>query len=215
MALPRMFAAAQGPPGRCKHRPLQCTPSGFAPGIKYAPIRPPCQRGLAAGKARRLGDCPPRKNAAHGGAHSRGLPSARQPPPGSPALTRAPFHQRHFKAKQSLRPRFARPPPFDKGGQTPPKARRFPEPCGPQKNAPTRPGGRAGAGDSGLAQNHSALELFFKITSWLPPSTMEVEDTTVSRAFSCSSGMVSAPQLHMVDFTLYSVVCTPSASGPA
>ena len=83
------------------------------------------------------------------------------------------------------------------------------------KKTPPRGRGRAGAGDSGLAQNHSALELFFKITSWLPPSTMEVEDTTVSRAFSCSSGMVSAPQLHMVDFTLYSVVCTPSASGPA
>ena len=25
-------------------------------------------------------------------------------------------YKRHFKAKQSLRPRFARPPPFDKGG---------------------------------------------------------------------------------------------------
>ncbi len=87
--------------------------------------------------------------------------------------------------------------------------------AGHKKTPPRGRGGRAGAGDSGLAQNHSALELFFKITSWLPPSTMEVEDTTVSRAFSCSSGMVSAPQLHMVDFTLYSVVCTPSASGPA
>ena len=33
------------------------TPS-FAPRLKYTPNRPPCQRGLAAGKARRLGDCP-------------------------------------------------------------------------------------------------------------------------------------------------------------
>ena len=58
-------------------------------------------------------------------------------------------------------------------------------------------------------------EAFFRITSWLPPSTMEVEDTTVRRAFCCNSSMLSAPQLHMVLRTLYSVVCTPSASGPA
>ena len=45
--------------------------------------------------------------------------------------------------------------------------------------------------------------------------TMDVEETTVRRAFCCSSGMDSAPQLHMVERTLYSVVCTPSASGPA
>ena len=30
---------------------------------------------------------------------------------------------------------------------------------------------------------------------------MEVEDTTVRRAFSCSSGMESAPQLHMVELS--------------
>lgn len=52
-------------------------------------------------------------------------------------------------------------------------------------------------------------------TSWLPPSTMLVEETTVSRAFSCSSGIELQPQLHMVLFTLYRVVCTPSARGPA
>ena len=56
---------------------------------------------------------------------------------------------------------------------------------------------------------------FFSTTSWLPPSTMEVEETTVSLAFCCSSGMESAPQLHMVLLTLYRVVWTPSASGPA
>ena len=55
----------------------------------------------------------------------------------------------------------------------------------------------------------------FTTTSWLPPSTMEVEETTVSLAFCCSSGMESAPQLHMVLFTLYRVVWTPSARGPA
>ena len=56
---------------------------------------------------------------------------------------------------------------------------------------------------------------FFSITSWLPPSTMEVEETTVSLAFFFSSGMESAPQLHMVLLTFYSVVWTPSDRGPA
>ena len=44
--------------------------------------------------------------------------------------------------------------------------------------------------------------LFLRMTSWLPPSTIEVEETTVSLAFSCSSSMESAPQLHMVERTL-------------
>ena len=44
---------------------------------------------------------------------------------------------------------------------------------------------------------------------------METEDTSVSLAFSRSSGMVSAPQLHMVDRTLASVVAMPSDSLPA
>ena len=137
---------------------------GFAPRLKYTPNRPPCQRGLAAGKARRLGDCPAPKCRPREPAQS-GIAPRQTAAPWGPTKTRAPCRQRHFAAKQSLRPRFARPPPFDTGGQTPPKARRLPEPCGPQKTAPARPGGRAGAGDSGLAQNHSALELFFKITS--------------------------------------------------
>ena len=59
---------------------------GFAPGIKYAPIRPPCQRGLAAGKARRLGDCPPANCRPRGGGRTAGdcLPAKcrpRQPRP--------------------------------------------------------------------------------------------------------------------------------------
>ena len=57
--------------------------------------------------------------------------------------------------------------------------------------------------------------LSFRMTSWLPPSTMLVEETTVSLAFCCSSGMESAPQLHMVERTLYSVLETPSFSEPA
>ena len=215
MALPRMFAAAQGPPGRCKHRPLQGTPSGFAPGIKYAPIRPPCQRGLAAGKARRLGGAF-RPNAAPGSLHSRGLPPpARQPPPVAPPKRALPsvngISRRNNPSVLASRGHL----PLTREAKRPRRLAASRNHAGHKKTAPARPGGRAGAGDSGLAQNHSALELFFKITSWLPPSTMEVEDTTVSRALSCSSGMVSAPQLHMVDFTLYSVVCTPSASGPA
>ena len=59
------------------------------------------------------------------------------------------------------------------------------------------------------------VALFFRMTSWLPPSTMLVEETTVRRAFYCSSGMVSAPQLHMVLRTLESVTYTPSFSAPA
>ena len=57
--------------------------------------------------------------------------------------------------------------------------------------------------------------LFFRMTSWLPPSTIDVEETTVSLAFSWSSGIESAPQLHIVERTLYNVVVTPSASEPA
>ena len=55
----------------------------------------------------------------------------------------------------------------------------------------------------------------FSTTSWAPPSTMDVDETMVSFAFSCSSGMVSAPQLHIVDFTFDSVRSTLSFSEPA
>ena len=44
---------------------------------------------------------------------------------------------------------------------------------------------------------------------------MLVEETTVRRAFSCNSGIESAPQLHMVLRTLASVTATPSFSAPA
>ena len=52
-------------------------------------------------------------------------------------------------------------------------------------------------------------------TSCAPPSTIETEDTSVSRAFSRSCSIVSAPQLHMVERILASVVSTPSANAPA
>ena len=57
--------------------------------------------------------------------------------------------------------------------------------------------------------------LSFKITSWAPPSTMLVAETRVIFAFFCSSGMVRAPQLHMVDFTLLRVRLTLSFKLPA
>ena len=44
---------------------------------------------------------------------------------------------------------------------------------------------------------------------------METLETSVRRAFSCSSGIVSAPQLLMVLRTFESVSCTLSDSGPA
>ena len=59
------------------------------------------------------------------------------------------------------------------------------------------------------------LPFSFWMTSCAPPSTMEVADTSVSTAFSCSSGMVSAPQLHMVDLTLARDIATLSFRLPA
>ncbi len=56
---------------------------GFAPRLKYAPNRPPCQRGLAAGKARRLGDCPPEKYRPREPAQP-GIARPQMPPPGAP-----------------------------------------------------------------------------------------------------------------------------------
>ncbi len=55
----------------------------------------------------------------------------------------------------------------------------------------------------------------FWMTSWAPPSTMLVDETRVRTAFSCSSGIVSAPQLHIVCFTLLSVRATLSFRDPA
>ena len=54
-----------------------------------------------------------------------------------------------------------------------------------------------------------------RVTSWAPPSTMLTEDTRVSLAFFWSSGMVSAPQLHMVERIFDRVCRTLSESLPA
>ena len=43
--------------------------------------RPPCQRGLAAGKARRLGDCPPVDCRSRKSAQAGELPKKQQPFP--------------------------------------------------------------------------------------------------------------------------------------
>ena len=59
------------------------------------------------------------------------------------------------------------------------------------------------------------LEALRRVTSWAPPSTMETEDTRVSLASRCRSGMVMTPQLHMVDLTLYREASTLSCRGPA
>ena len=54
-----------------------------------------------------------------------------------------------------------------------------------------------------------------RVTSWAPPSTMETEETRVSLASLCRSGMVRTPQLHMVDLTLYREASTLSCREPA
>ena len=63
--------------------------------------------------------------------------------------------------------------------------------------------------------NQTCLFEVLSTTSCAPPSTMLTEDTSVRRAFSCSSRMVSAPQLHMVERTFASVCWTLSESLPA
>ena len=57
--------------------------------------------------------------------------------------------------------------------------------------------------------------LLRRVTSWAPPSTMETEETRVSLASRCRSGMFRTPQLHMVDLTLYREASTLSCRGPA
>ena len=61
----------------------------------------------------------------------------------------------------------------------------------------------------------SVVFFSLRMTSWAPPSTMDVAETRVILAFCCSSGMVRAPQLHMVDLILLVVFSTFSLSGPA
>ncbi len=67
-----------------------------------------------------------------------------------------------------------------------------------------------------IRKTHLVILLFsFWMTSWAPPSTMEVAETSVSTAFFWNSGMVSAPQLHMVLFTLARLMATLSFKEPA
>ena len=66
-----------------------------------------------------------------------------------------------------------------------------------------------------LHTNFLYFVVSFRRTSCAPPSTMETAETSVKRAFCWSSGMVSAPQLHMVERTLASVICTLSERRPA
>jgi len=70
-------------------------------------------------------------------------------------------------------------------------------------------GGLAGPGD------HFTVVVERRVTSWAPPSTMEVAETRVSLASRWRSGMVMTPQLHMVDLTLYKEASTLSWRGPA
>ena len=42
----------------------------------------------------------------------------------------------------------------------------------------------------------------FRTTSWAPPSTIDVAETSVILAFFCRSGMLFTPTLHIVDLTL-------------
>ena len=72
----------------------------------------------------------------------------------------------------------------------------------------------------GVALRHIMMIYFAeaaerRVTSWAPPSTMETEETRVSLASLCRSGMVMAPQLHMVDLTLYRLASTLSWRVPA
>ena len=55
----------------------------------------------------------------------------------------------------------------------------------------------------------------FRMTSCAPPSTILVEETSVRTAFSCSSSIESAPQLHIVDLTFESDKATLSLRDPA
>ena len=63
--------------------------------------------------------------------------------------------------------------------------------------------------------SYFAGEVDRKVTSWYPPSTMEVEDTRVSLASRCRSGIFVTPQLHMVLLTLYRLASTLSCREPA
>ena len=74
---------------------------------------------------------------------------------------------------------------------------------------------RPAAGATSALYLHTSCRDSLRITSCAPPSTMDVDDTRVSFAFSWSSEMVSEPQLQNVERILASVWRTPSDSVPA
>ena len=84
----------------------------------------------------------------------------------------------------------------------------------PRRPALRGPGGRVWTPFKSRT-SYFTVVLSRSITSCAPPSTMEVADTRVSLAFCWSSGMVSAPQLHMVERTLERVSPTLSFRLPA
>ena len=57
--------------------------------------------------------------------------------------------------------------------------------------------------------------LSFSKTSCAPPSTILVAETRVNLAFFCNSGILRAPQLHIVDLTLAKEAFTLSFNEPA
>ena len=73
----------------------------------------------------------------------------------------------------------------------------------------------SGGDPSNIAPYFNAAVVSFWMTSWAPPSTMEVAETRVSFAFCWNSGIFSAPQLHIVERTLLSVRATLSFRRPA
>ena len=72
---PRAAANTRGRAMALPYQPQAGAGPRSAPRLNRAPNRPPCQRGLSAGKARRLGDC---------------LPANCRPPRWSPAKTHTP-----------------------------------------------------------------------------------------------------------------------------
>ena len=96
-----------GPKTRTEQAPLSKGARAEIGGLPPGKMPPP--------GARRLGDCPPAKCRPRGACTAGDCPAPKCSPRG-PRQNAHPFRQRHFAAKQSLRPRFARPPPFDKGG---------------------------------------------------------------------------------------------------
>ena len=75
---------------------------------------------------------------------------------------------------------------------------------------------KRGKKSSGTQPRHSDwMEEFLTTTSWAEDSWIVVAETSVIFAFSCSSGMLSAPQLHIVWMTLLVVWSTLSCRWPA